>query len=274
MAMEEKTKEIEKGYKKEGENEQPVMVITGGSSGIGAATKAIFEAKGYRVYDLSRRSEYACDVTQREQIDAALAKIRKESERIDVVIVNAGYGISGPIETAKSEDIKRQMEVNFLGAVNTTQAVLPILRKQGFGRILFTSSVAAILPIPYQSFYSASKAAINAFALALANEVREWDIKVAVLMPGDVKTGFTAARKKGEEDSGLYPHAKKAVEAMEKDEQRGLRPESMAQILYHMARTRSPRPQYIGGAQYRVFGILEWLLPKRWVNGIVGILYR
>ena len=171
------------------------------------------------------------------------------------------------------------------------------------GRIIFTSSVAAILPIPYQSFYSASKAAINAFALALQNEVRDYGICVSVLMPGDVRTGFTAARKKvqlpigdagvspavmevrspstttkmfpsyKEESEIAYPHAEQAVETMERDEQRGLSPQAMARCLYRIATARHPRPQYIGGAEYYLFAFLHRLLPQRLVNYIVGRLY-
>ena len=157
--------------------------------------------------------------------------------------------------------------------MNLTQAVLPQLRKQGRGRLIFTSSVAAVLSIPYQSFYSISKAAINSFALALQNEVRRFGIRVSVLMPGDVATGFTAARVKSEAGSEVYGNIQKAVAAMEKDEQGGMQPTQMARCFYRIATTRCPKPQYIGGFQYKVFCLLDRLLPKRFVNWVVGKLY-
>ena len=257
----------------------PTLLITGASSGIGKATAALFAERGYQVFDLSRRGTIPCDVTNEESVKSAVAEVMRRTDHIDVLILNAGFGISGPAECTPIADVRRQMEVNFTGAVTVVQHLLPHMRQRRQGRIIFTSSVAAILPIPYQSFYSASKAAINAFALALQNEVRDYGICVSVLMPGDVKTGFTAARKKvntsthNAQLSASYPHAEQAVAAMERDEQHGLTPQAMARCLYRIATARHPRPQYIGGAEYHLFAFLHWLLPQRLVNYIVGRLY-
>ena len=150
------------------------LVITGGSSGIGKATAQLFSEKGWQVFELSRSGQstdsirhITCDVTRPEETRAAVRDIIDQVGHIDVFISNAGYGISGAIEFTTSEDAHRQFEVNFFGALNSVQAVLPYMRERKAGRIIFTSSVAAVLSIPYQSFYSASKAAINALALAL-----------------------------------------------------------------------------------------------------------
>lgn len=256
------------------------VVITGGSSGIGKATAELFATQGWQVFEWSRSGKSTekvthidCDVTNPEQTKEAVKQVLAQAESIDVFISNAGYGISGAVEFTSTEDAHRQMEVNFFGALNSVQAVLPHMRERKAGRILFTSSVAAVLSIPYQSFYSASKAAINALALALQNEVRAFGIYVGVLMPGDVSTGFTAARKKSEEGMDAYGNIRKAVAAMEKDEQGGMRPQQMAHDLYKMATRRCPAPQYIGGVQYKIFCLLDRLLPKRLVNWIVGQLY-
>lgn len=197
----------------------------------------------------------------------------QQTDHIDVVISNAGFGISGPVEFTAIQDAEHQMDVNFMGAVRFTQAVLPQLRAQGYGRIIYTSSVAAQLPVPYQAFYSASKAAINALALAIANEVKEFGISVSVLMPGDVSTGFTDAREKSMAGEEIYRSAHKAVANMEQDERAGMAPEQMARLFYHIATCRSPRPQYIGGFQYRVLCLLDRLLPKRFVNWVEYKLY-
>lgn len=256
------------------------LVLTGGSSGIGKATVELFAARGWQVFELSRHGashdrivHLDCDVCDEANVQQAIATIMTQTDHIDVVISNAGYGISGAIEFTKTEDAKRQFDVNFFGALNFTKAVLPQLRKQQYGRIIYTSSVAAVLSIPYQSFYSATKAAINSLALALQNEVRSFGIQVSVLMPGDVHTGFTASREKSIAGEEVYTTITKAVAAMEKDEQSGMTPLDMAKDLYHIATCRNPKPQYVGGFKYGIFCWLDRVLPKRLVNYIVGSLY-
>ena len=256
------------------------LVISGGSSGIGKATASLFAERGWRVFELSRHgaddktvTHVDCDVCDTASVKAAVAEVLKKTETIDVVISNAGFGISGAVEFTDIAEAERQMDVNFMGAVRFTQAVLPQLRKQRFGRIIYTSSVAAVLAVPYQSFYSASKAAINALALALANEVREFGISVSVMMPGDVSTGFTDARRKSTAGDEVYTSATKAVQSMERDERAGMSPMQMARLFYHIATCRSPRPQYVGGFVYRVFCFLDRILPKRFVNWIEGAMY-
>ena len=256
------------------------LVISGGSSGIGKATASLFAERGWRVFELSRREvemdhiiHISCDVSSEKSCRAAIAEVLKQTDHIDVVISNAGFGISGAIEFTDIEEAQRQMDVNFMGAVRLTQAVLPQLRQQHSGRIICTSSVAAVLPVPYQAFYSASKAAINAMALALANEVREFGISVSVMMPGDVSTGFTDARCKSVAGEEVYTHAAQAVSSMERDERGGMKPILMAKLFWHIATCHSPRPQYVGGWQYRVFCWLDRLLPKRWVNWLEGSMY-
>jgi len=256
------------------------LVISGGSSGIGKATASLFAERGWRVFELSRHGvsqdgivHVDCDVCSEESCRQAITQVLKQTDRIDVVISNAGFGISGSVEFTDIKEAERQMDVNFMGAVRFTQAVLPQLRKQRSGRIIYTSSVAAILAVPYQSFYSASKAAINAMALALANEVKQFGISVSVMMPGDVSTGFTDARRKSTAGEDVYSGAKKAITTMEKDERSGMQPIQMARLFYHIATCRSPRPQYVGGFSYRVLCFLERLLPKRFVNWIEYEVY-
>ena len=265
------------------------LVITGGSSGIGKATASLFAERGWRVFELSRRGAKGqsdqvpsskgeiihvfCDVCDEESCRKAVREVLSLTDDIDVVISNAGFGISGPVEFTEIKDAEHQMDVNFMGAVRFTQAVLPQLRRQQYGRIIYTSSVAAQLPVPYQAFYSASKAAINAMALALANEIRPFGISVSVMMPGDVYTGFTDAREKSTVGEEVYRASRKAITTMENDERHGMKPEQMAELFYHIATCHSPRPQYVGGFSYRVFCFLERLLPKRLVNWIEHKLY-
>ena len=256
------------------------LVISGGSSGIGKATASLFAERGWCVFELSRHGvsrnniiHVDCDVCDEQSTRKAVETVLKQTDHIDVVISNAGFGISGSVEFTDIKEVEHQMDVNFMGAVRFTQAVLPQLRQQRYGRIIYTSSVAAILAVPYQSFYSASKAAINAMALALANEVKEFGISVSVMMPGDVSTGFTDARRKSTAGEEVYTGAKKAITTMEHDERGGMDPMQMARLFYHIATCRDPRPQYVGGFSYRVLCFLERLLPKRLVNWIEYKVY-
>ena len=257
-----------------------VLVITGGSSGIGKATASLFAERGWRVFELSRHGvshdriiHVNCDVCHSDSTRDAIAQVLTQTDHIDVVISNAGFGISGPVEFTDIAEAEKQMDVNFMGAVRLTQAVLPQLRKQRAGRIIYTSSVAAPLPVPYQSFYSSSKAAINALALALANEVREFGISVSVMMPGDVSTGFTDARRKSSAGAEVYRGADKAVTTMEKDERGGMSPVQMARLFYRIATCRSPKQQYVGGFSYRILCFLDRILPKRLVNWLEYKVY-
>ena len=256
------------------------LLITGGSSGIGLATVQLFAGRGWNVIELSRHGlsqpnvqHIDCDVTDEHNVRAAVQKALQLTDHIDVVIANAGFGISGTVEFTPTEDVHHQFDVNFFGALHLTQAVLPQLRKQHGGTLIYTSSVAATLSVPYQAFYSATKAAINAMALALQNEVREYGIHVSVLMPGDVATGFTAARTKDETGEDIYPLAHKAVATMEHDEQNGMSPTQMAKDYWHIANKRNPAPQYVGGASYQLLCFLDRLLPKRFVNWIEWKVY-
>ena len=156
-----------------------VVVITGGTSGIGLETAKALAAQGCTVYELSRRDRGAApgirhitaDVTDEKQVNAAVAQIVNEAGRIDVLINNAGFGISGAIEFTDTAEAQRQFDVNFFGMVRMNHAVLPVMRAQGGGRIISMSSVAAPIAIPFQAYYSASKAAVRTYMLALASEV-------------------------------------------------------------------------------------------------------
>lgn len=256
------------------------MMITGGSSGIGKATADLFATKGYKVYELSRHGEshdgithIDCDVTDPEACRRAVGQVAAEGQGIDLLISNAGMGISGAVEFTELADAKRQFDVNFFGSVNITQAVLPYMREQRSGRIIFVSSVMAVYALPFQAFYSASKAAISSLAMSLENELRPFGITVCTLVPGDVKTGFTDARKKSLDGVEIYPHMRKAVETMEHDEQNGISPERMAGKLYRMAESGSPSVVSTVGWMYHAFLFLGRIVPTSLAHRIVGWMY-
>ena len=257
-----------------------VAIVTGGSSGIGRAAAAMLAANGWRVYELSRSGVGAqgvehitADVTDEGSVNAAVSEVVSREGRVDLLVNNAGMGISGPVEFTGERDARRIMDVNFFGQYHCARAVLPVMRAQGSGRIVCVSSIASPIAIPYQAFYSASKAAVSSLALALRNEVKDFGIKVCAVMPGDASTGFTDARKKSESGSGVYKNADSAVASMEKDERGGMSPEAVARVIYKAAVARNPKPLYAAGGKYKAFLAVYKLLSARAAYWIVGKMY-
>ena len=258
-----------------------VAIVTGGSSGIGRCTAAQLSHAGCRVYELSRHEKPAegvthmtVDVTDEQQVAAAIADILKREGRIDILVNNAGFGISGAAEMTDSADSHAQLELNLFGMDNATRAVLPAMRRQGNGRIVCMSSVAAVLPIPFQLWYSVSKAAINAYVLALQNEVRPFGITVCAVMPGDISTGFTDARCKSSAGDDVYSgRIERSVAVMEKDERGGMRPEQAGAFVARVALRKKSRPFLSIGPAYKAASVAAKLLPRRLSNWIVGQIY-
>lgn len=255
-------------------------MITGGSSGIGFAAARELQKRGCKVYEISRKP-FSCDgivhltgdVTVPQQVNSAVAQVLAAEGRIDILINNAGFGISGCCEFTSPEAAQRQMAVNFLGCATVCAAVLPSMRQRG-GRIVNLSSVAAVTPIPFQAFYSASKAAVNAYTMALANEVRPFGISVCGVMPGDIRTGFTAAREKEAAGDAEYGgRISRSVAKMELDEQRGMDPGEAGAYIAKIALKKKVKPLYAIRWDYKAVTILAKLLPAGLLNRLLGLLY-
>ena len=261
--------------------EQKICVITGGSSGIGLCTALEMKAKGYEVFDISRRREgtaginhISADVTDEKRINEAVSYIIDKAGRIDVLINNAGFGISGAVEFTETADARKQFDVNFFGMVNMNRAVIPFMRRAGGGRIVNISSVAAPIAIPFQAYYSAAKAAINSYTMALINEVRPYGLSVCAVQPGDLCTGFTGAREKSYAGDEIYSgRISGSVAVMEHDEQNGMKPETAAHLIATVASAKKVRPVDTIGFKYRLFCALVKILPAGLVSYIVGRIY-
>ncbi len=258
-----------------------IVFLTGGSSGIGLQTALALKNAGCTVYEMSRKDadhpgifHLSGDVTKPETIRAAVDAVLEKEGRIDILVNNAGFGISGAIELTTPEEARKQMDVNFFGMVNVCAAVLPHMRAAGAGRIVNLSSVAAPIAIPFQAFYSASKAAINAYSQALANEVRPYGVTVCAVMPGDIRTGFTAAREKQARGDEAYGgRIARSVAKMEHDEQTGMDPAKAGAYIASLALRRSVKPLYAIRADYKFFVMLSRLLPVRTLSWLVYQLY-
>ena len=258
-----------------------IVVITGGSSGIGQATAAVFAAAGDTVYELSRSGvsqgnirHLDCDLTDSAQIAAAFAAISAAEPRIDILINNAGIGVSGATEAISEEEARQLMDVDFFAAWLCAKQALPLLRHSDDARIINISSVAAVFAIPFQSFYSAAKAAVNALSSALALELRPFGIQVAALMPGDIKSGFTAARVKNSSGAELYgPAIAASVAVMERDESQGMPPQRIAGAVFRLCACRRLKTLYTCGAKYKFFLFLGKILPCRLIQLILRLMY-
>ena len=261
---------------------KPCVIITGGSNGIGRALALTYAAHSYFVYTLSRSDPHwrqpglkhiFCDVTSPEQLEQAAKIIQAEGRPVRQLICCAGYGIAGPTECTELTDAKQQFDVNFFGVFLTIQTFLPLL-KSSRGKIIFISSVASELAIPFQSFYSASKAAANKLLEAWQLELRPFGIQISTFLLGDTKTGFSAARQKSIVFQPQYRKAYvRSIAKMEYDEQHGLSADMTADTIYRRCQKAKQPPVQTVGWQYHLFLLLQRLLPRRLVLFLIERLY-
>ena len=258
-----------------------VAIVTGGTSGIGKYAAETLRDRGCRVWVFSRRpaslagmEHLSVDVTDEAAVQEAVQTVLEKEGRIDILVNCAGFGISGAVEFTDSAEAKRQMDVNFFGMVNVSKAVIPYMREAGKGTIVNISSVAGPVPIPFQTFYSASKAAINAYTLATANELRPYGVKMCAVQPGDIRTGFTDAREKSAAGDEVYGGAvSRSVSRMEKDERGGVSPDKVAKKVLRLAQKKRVSPLHAVGFVYGLCVLLMRILPSGLANRILGMLY-
>jgi NAD(P)-dependent dehydrogenase (short-subunit alcohol dehydrogenase family) len=248
-----------------------VALITGVSSGIGRAVAEVFVLAGYRVYG-SIRSETVgvpsgveplrLDVRDAASIEAAVGKALAESGRIDVLVNNAGGVLSGAIEETDIEQAQALFDVNFFGVARMTRAVLPAMRAQRSGRIVFISSLLGFLPGPFAAFYAASKHAIEAYAESLDHEVRTLGVRALLVEPGFISTrigenGVDAARP-------LDAYAGPRVRVSEKiaaSVRAGDDPKVVAAKVLEAATAKAPRLRYPVGKDAAKLSLLRSFMP-------------
>ena len=251
-----------------------VVIVTGGTSGIGLAAVKALREKSCTVYALSRHGDIPCDVSDEASAKAAVEQVLQREGRVDILVNCAGFGISGAAELTPLETAKKQLDVNLFGTANMVNAVIPAMRRQGGGRIVNTGSVAGFVPIPFQAWYSASKAAVQSYTMAMANELRPFGITLAAVLPGDTKTGFTAARNKIDDRSNLYQgRIERSVARMEHDEQNGVPAETVGRLIARVALKKRVKPLYIPGFSYNLVNVLIRILPSGLANRLIGLLY-
>lgn len=263
-----------------------VVLITGGSSGIGKSIGEFLSKKGFLVYGTSRSPErypdskiklVALDVSDVFSIQQAIQAIIQDTGRIDVLINNAGAGITGPIEEIPNEEIKRNFETNFFGPINVIKAVLPQMRLQEAGLIINITSIAGYMGLPYRGIYSASKGALELITEAFRLELKDFNIQMTNVAPGDFATNIASGRFhapviKGSAYEQTYG---KVLKAIDEDVDGGDDPILVSTMIYEIINTSHPKIHYKVGAFMQKFSIvLKRILPDKVYENMLRNHYK
>ena len=264
------------------------MLLTGGSSGIGAATAHLLASDGIKVYCSSRRGTIdqpqegivpvQLDVNDSAGTQALVNKIIQAEGRLDAVVCCAGNGIYGPVEGTSEQEARDQFETTYFGTFKSIQACLPVFRKQGFGRIITVTSVMAILQLPFQAFYASAKAALLSLSQSLSMELRGTGIQCCSILPGDVSTGFTAARritKAGADESSPYKERmEKNLRKIEHDELHGMSAMVIARSILKQLKKKNMAVRVVPRFDYKLVAFLVRFLPVKFVLFMLSRLYN
>jgi short-subunit dehydrogenase len=271
------------------------VLITGASSGVGKIIAQTLMENGYKVYGTSRKpietssqiirntkngkgfiEMITLDVRSDDSIKRAVEYVVKKEGKIDILINNAGFGIAGAIEDTSPEEAFEQFDTNFFGILRMCRNIIPIMRANKNGLIINISSVAGLISIPFQSMYSASKYALEAFSQALRIELKPFGINVVLIEPGDMKTGFTSNRKvvKAANESSVYKEQfTRSLNTMIKDEMTSPSPGIVAKAVIKLLKMRKPPVRIVIGIKYKIIVFLKRLLPARFVEYVVSRIY-
>ncbi|MFK2821068.1 SDR family oxidoreductase [Flavobacteriaceae sp. LMIT009] len=252
-----------------------VVLITGGSSGIGKSIGEFLLERGFKVYGTSRNPNnypesripiVALDVTKVDTIIKCVEEVITREGRIDVLVNNAGAGITGPIEEIPDTEIKKNFETNFFGPINVIKAVLPQMRKQNSGLIINITSIAGYMGLPYRGVYSASKGALEIITEAFRMEIKDFNIHMTNVAPGDFATNIAAGRFHApvNEDSPYKKPYQDTLNLMNEHVDAGSDPLMMAKAVYKIINTKKPKVHYKIGEFMQKFSIvLKRILPDK-----------
>jgi NAD(P)-dependent dehydrogenase (short-subunit alcohol dehydrogenase family) len=259
-----------------------VVLVTGASSGIGAAVADALTRAGYRVFGASRNPGAApsgietvvMDVDDDASVVAGVASVMGRTGRLDAVVNNAGWALMGPIEETAVAEARAQMETNFFGVLRVCLAVLPIMREQGGGHIVNISSLAGIFGNPFSGLYSASKFAVEGFSESLRFEARRFGVRVALVEPGDTQSRLPANRRTVKGSSPQSPYAApfdRLQKAQAKDEASAPSPDRVARLVLNiLASANPPMRQSVGMTGQRIVILLKRALPYSLFERIIA----
>ena len=262
-----------------------VVFITGASKGIGKVTAEYLLQRGYVVYGSSRTPKpelypfnlIQMDVTKKDTVKKAIQLIIDKEGRIDVLVNNAGIGITGSIEETPSEEICNAFETNFFGAIEVIKSILPQMRQQKSGLIINITSIAGYTGLPFRGFYSACKSALEIASESLSMEVKHFGIKVTNIAPGDFATNIASARYHTPvfEDSVYKESYKKNVKLMDDHVTHGINPLKMAKVIDKLIRTSNPKIHYkIGNFMQKFSIVLKRILPDKVYEKLLMNYYK
>lgn len=258
-----------------------VVFITGISSGFGRHTSAYLAQKGYKVYGTCRKAcehdplvnVFEMDVTDLRAVEKCIGQVLEKEGRIDVLINNAGMHTGGAVEVAPYEDIRLQIETNFMGMIHTIKSVLPAMRSQGRGTIVNIGSIGGLMGLPFQGIYSAGKFAVEGLSEALRMELRQFNIKIIVINPGDFHTNNTLNRKNVFKTGNIEVYEdqfRKTLSIIENDENGGKHPEILARMMFKILEKKRPSNRYVIASFEQKFAVvLKQILPGSWFEAIL-----
>lgn len=251
-----------------------VILITGASSGIGRISAEFLSNKGYKVYGTSRNPKPAdenftflkLDLLEKSSIKKAIETLIEKEGRIDVLINNAGMGITGPIEETSTDEMRKVFDTNLFGAIDMMQGVIPIMREQKSGLIINVTSIAGYMGLPFRGIYSATKGAMELMTEAVSMEIKAFNIKVTNVAPGDFATNIASGRYHSPvyKDSAYAEIYQKNIDLMDAHVDSGKDPIIMAKQIYRIINDTSPKLHYKVGESLQKFSIvLKRILPDR-----------
>ncbi len=256
--------------------QKKVVLITGGSKGIGKSIGLFLKERGMTVYGTSRDAAgypdfddfelISMDVRKPDHIRSAIDHIVDREGSIDVLINNAGVGITGPVEEIPREELENQFSVNLFGPLEVIRAVLPQMRKQASGHIINITSIAAYMGLPFRGPYSASKGALEIITESLRMELRSFGIKVANLAPGEFATDIAAGRYHAplQEDSPYKDSYGRTLNLMNAHVDAGKDPNLVGRQVYRIILEKNPRIHYKVGSWFQKFSVsLKKILPDK-----------
>jgi len=259
-----------------------VVLITGGSSGIGKAIGLHLKNLGYKVYGTTRdKSKYPSfkdfpllemNVRNVDSIKECITSLLEIENRIDVLINNAGVGITGPMEETPHEEVINAFATNFNGPLNVMNTVLPVMREQKEGLIINITSIAGYMGLPYRGIYSASKGALEIVTESYRMETKQFGIKLTTLAPGDFATNIASGRYHTPvfENSPYKSAYKSTLEAIDADVDSGGDPAVVGRKIAKIIETKNPKPHYKVGSFIQKFSLtLKNILPGRWFEKLL-----
>ena len=268
------------------------ILITGCSSGIGLRAAQVLKQRGYRVFATARKEtdvehlkqqgleSLVLDVDDSHSIHQALTAIlEKTGGTLDALFNNAGYAIPGAVEDLSRDMIRKQFETNVFGTIELTNLVIPVMRRQGHGRIIQNTSILGVVAVPYRGAYNASKFALEGFTHTLRQELRGSGIYVSIIAPGPITSQFRQNahqqyKEKLKEKASVHTNTYKKLEenlttSSEQEKKVTLTPDAVVDKLIHALESPSPKARYYIGTPAHIIGLLRRLLPENALDWII-----